>query len=135
MILICLSVCPHGNIRKYSSIVTKLTYVNRCHSSMLIPIENRMCSSYTFFYRHSKETQYLTVNGRYWLEVNLYKYIFNITKFFYVIKIHLKCFSIEKGIGSCYIFLQGRTKEIRHFTLKGRFLLEMNFSNVNISLT
>ncbi len=41
---------------------------------------------------------------------------------------------IENGIFSDILSLQGRTK-IRYIKDNGRYLLEVNFSNVNISLT
>ncbi len=33
------------------------------------------------------------------------------------------------------LYLQGRTKEIRYITVNGLYLLEVNFSHVNMSLT
>ncbi len=44
---VCLSVRPHDNSRKYYLITTKLTHVNMCHPRMF-PIENGICSCYTF---------------------------------------------------------------------------------------
>ncbi len=42
-----LSVCLYDNSRKYSFIAKKLTHVNMFHPSMF-PIENGICSCYTF---------------------------------------------------------------------------------------
>ncbi len=44
---VCLSVRQLDNSRKYSLISTKLTHVNMYHPSMF-PIENGICSCYTF---------------------------------------------------------------------------------------
>jgi hypothetical protein len=70
MTSVCLSVRPQDNFRKYSLITTKLTHVNMCHPSMF-PIENDICSCYTFSkcpLKKKKKKKYNTIqygHGRY----------------------------------------------------------------------
>ncbi len=64
-----------------------------------------------------------------WMSIML-MYRFNVTRFLYVIQIHLSMFSIENSMCSCYTFFTGTNKEIRYITLNGRFLFKLWLSHV-----
>ncbi len=86
-----------------------------------------------FLQGRSKEIRYTTVPGQYALEVNFGNVNTALTRrnLYRPLRSTPVCCS---PLENCYTFLQGRTKEIRHITFNGRYWLEVNFSNVVISL-